>query len=84
MLGNGCCLLPKYLEVDQSYKVVAHQSGRKHEAPVMENQIRLKIFIACPSVSPKWRLSVKNKPKQQQQKFVFNKAFLHIFLLKNF
>lgn len=51
MLGNGFCLLPKYLEVEQSYKDIAYYRGRKHETPVMENQIWLRIFIGCPSAS---------------------------------
>lgn len=50
-LGNEYCLLSKSLEVSQSYKDIAHYRGTKHETPVMENEIWLKIIIDCSSVA---------------------------------
>jgi len=76
MQGNGCCLLPKSLEVEQTYKDIAYYRGRKHGTSVTENQIWLKIFIDCPSVSSEVEIFAE---KQTKKMCLFSIKILYIF-----
>lgn len=68
-------LLPKSSEMEQIFEDIAHYRGGKHKTSLMENEIRLKNFIDCPSVSP----DVKTYKQKIKIKSFFYNAFLYIF-----